>query len=536
MLRLADTHTHTHTHTHTQPQLSPSLDEVQAQLLSANPAGNTIPVFASLPSDLLTPVTAYLKLSNGADAAKRSFLFESVTGGEKIGRYSFIGSDPVRIIRSGPGLDVEGDPLVGIEKALAPYKYIPILGLPTFTGGAVGYISYDCVQYFEPRTKRQLKDVLGIPESVFMLCDTIVVFDHIYSTIRCVAHVHLPADAPPTKDHVASLYTQASQKVAALIATLTADKTLLPSQPPIIPDQEAVSNVGKAGYEGFVTSLRENIVKGDIIQAVPSQRLKRRTTLHPFNCYRHLRQVNPSPYMFYIDCGDCQLVGASPETLCKIESGKVAVHAIAGTVRRGKTDSEDDELAAQLSGSIKDQAEHVMLVDLARNDINRVCDPRTTTVESFMKVEKFSHVMHLTSRITGMLRDGKSRFDALRSIFPAGTVSGAPKIRAIELVSDLEKEKRGVYAGAVGRIDFADRDMDVCIAIRTMTFKDGYAYLQAGGGIVYDSIEEDEYIETINKLGANIRCIAQAEGMFVSFFYFFSSPQSRFPSVDFLAH
>ncbi|SPO34965.1 probable TRP2 - anthranilate synthase component I [Pseudozyma flocculosa] len=501
-------------------KFSPSLPEVEAQLSGAAAAGNTIPVFASLPSDLLTPVTAYLKLSNGADSAKRSFLFESVTGGEKIARYSFIGADPFKILRSGPGLDVEGDPLVGIENELAKYKYIPVAGLPSFTGGAIGYISYDCVQYFEPRTKRDLKDVLGIPESVFMFCDTIVIFDHIYNTIHCVSHLHLPP-APTSggsnrSTEIASLYDAACAKIKALIATLSTEQTLQPVQPPILPGQEAVSNVGKVGYEGFVTSLRQNIVKGDIIQAVPSQRLKRRTTLHPFNCYRHLRQVNPSPYMFYVDCGDCQLVGASPETLCKIEKGKVAVHAIAGTVKRGKSDEEDEELAAQLTGSIKDQAEHVMLVDLARNDINRVCDPLTTTVESFMKVEKFSHVMHLTSRITGLLRPNKSRFDALRSIFPAGTVSGAPKIRAIELVSELEKEKRGVYAGAVGRIDFADKEMDVCIAIRTMTFKDGNAYLQAGGGIVYDSIEEDEYIETINKLGANMRCIAQAEEYYLS--------------------
>ncbi|GAC95595.1 anthranilate synthase component [Pseudozyma hubeiensis SY62] len=496
-----------------QHALKPSLEEVQSALLSANPAGNIIPVYTSLPSDLLTPVTAYLKLSNGADTSRRSFLFESVTGGEKIGRYSFIGSDPLKIIRTGPGLDAQGDPLLAIERELSPYKYIPVQGLPTFTGGAIGYISYDCVQYFEPRTKRELKDVLGIPESVFMIADSLIVFDHVFSTVRCVSHVHLTPDLAKnaTPADIESLYTKANDKVNKLISTLASATTPMPQQPPILAGQEAVSNVGKAGYEGFVTSLRKNIVKGDIIQAVPSQRLTRRTTLHAFNCYRHLRQVNPSPYMFYVDCGDCQLVGASPETLCKIEAGKVAVHAIAGTVKRGANDAEDAELASQLASSVKDQAEHVMLVDLARNDINRVCDPATTHVETFMNVEKFSHVMHLTSRITGHLRDGKSRFDALRSIFPAGTVSGAPKIRAIELVSELEGEKRGVYAGAVGRIDFADREMDVCIAIRTMTFKDGYAYLQAGGGIVYDSVEEDEYVETINKLGANIRCIAQAE-------------------------
>ncbi len=500
-----------------QHALKPSLAEVQAALLSPEPKGNIIPVYTSLPSDLLTPVTAYLKLSNGADTSRRSFLFESVTGGEKIGRYSFIGSDPLKIIRTGPGLDAEGDPLLVIEKELSPYKYIPVQGLPTFTGGAIGYISYDCVQYFEPRTKRDLKDVLGIPESVFMVADSLIVFDHVFSTVRCVSHVHLPAEhSNATPADVEALYAKANDKIQHLIKVLTGASTPLPEQPPILTGQEAVSNVGQAGYEGFVTSLRKNIVKGDIIQAVPSQRLTRRTTLHAFNCYRHLRQVNPSPYMFYVDCGDCQLVGASPETLCKIEAGKVAVHAIAGTVKRGASDEEDAELAAQLAGSVKDQAEHVMLVDLARNDINRVCDPSTTQVETFMNVEKFSHVMHLTSRITGQLRAGKSRFDALRSIFPAGTVSGAPKIRAIELVSELEKEKRGVYAGAVGRIDFADNEMDVCIAIRTMTFKDGYAYLQAGGGIVYDSVEYDEYIETINKLGANIRCIQQAEQYYLA--------------------
>ncbi|SNX81618.1 probable TRP2 - anthranilate synthase component I [Melanopsichium pennsylvanicum] len=501
-----------------QHELKPTLSEVQSALLSPSPVGNIIPVYTSLPSDLLTPVTAYLKLSNGADTKRRSFLFESVTGGEKIGRYSFIGSDPLKIVRTGPGLDAEGDPLLAIEKELSPYKYIPVQGLPTFTGGAIGYISYDCVQYFEPRTKRDLKDILGIPESVFMVADSLIVFDHVFSTVRCVSHVHLPSDlaGKATPADIQALYAKAQDKVNKLVQTLTTSATPMPEQPPILPGQEAISNVGKSGYEGFVTSLRKNIVKGDIIQAVPSQRLTRRTTLHAFNCYRHLRQVNPSPYMFYVDCGDCQLVGASPETLCKIEKGKVAVHAIAGTVKRGGSDKEDEELASQLAGSTKDQAEHVMLVDLARNDINRVCDPSTTQVESFMQVEKFSHVMHLTSRITGQLRQGKSRFDALRSIFPAGTVSGAPKIRAIELVSELEKEKRGVYAGAVGRIDFADKEMDVCIAIRTMTFKDGYAYLQAGGGIVYDSVEEDEYIETINKLGANIRCISQAEEYYLA--------------------
>ncbi|PWN33575.1 anthranilate synthase component [Meira miltonrushii] len=517
-----------------EPVISPSLEEVTKLLLGSENGqakGNMVPVYMSMPADLITPVVAYLRLSDGASEKKRSFLCESVETGQKIGRYSFIGADPFKTVRTGPGYEVEGDPLLSVEKELSPFRYISLPDLPKFTGGAMGYIAYDCVQYFEPRTARpDLKDNIKIPESVFMYCNSIVIFDHIFQSIKFVSHVHLPdassdnngASASHTPETIAKLYKEAAlnvQKISDIV--LGSDKIPLPIQPAVQASQEAVSNVGKSGYEGFVTSLRKNIVQGDIIQAVPSQRLERKTALHPFNVYRHLRQINPSPYMFYLDTGDAQLVGASPETLCKIEDNKVAVHAIAGTVKRGKTPAEDEEMANQLANSTKDSAEHVMLVDLARNDISRVCDPHTTEVETFMRVEKFSHVIHLTSRITGMLRKGKSRFDALRSIFPAGTVSGAPKIRAIELISDLEKEKRGVYAGAVGHIDFDSKEMDVCIAIRTMTFKkddskdakegDRIVYLQAGGGIVYDSVEEEEYIETINKLGANVRCLDQAE-------------------------
>jgi len=271
------------------------------------------------------------------------------------------------------------------------------------------------------------------------------------------------------------------------------------------------SNVGKTGYEQFVSTLKEHIIAGDIIQAVPSQRLSRPTQLHPFNAYRKLRQVNPSPYMFYLDCGEVQIVGASPETLCKVEANKVYNHAIAGTTKRGATVEEDERLGQELLNSEKDRAEHIMLVDLARNDVNRVCQPKTVKVDHLMRVETFSHVIHLTSQVSGMLRDGLTRFDAFRSIFPAGTVSGAPKIKAIELVYGLEQERRGVYAGAVGRFDFANDAMDTCIAIRTTVFKDGIAYLQAGGGIVHDSVEEDEYNETINKLKGNAKALDDAE-------------------------
>lgn len=420
---------------------------------------------------------------------------------------------PEKVLRTGPNEALTGDPLKHLEAELDQYDFIDSPGAPPFTGGAIGYVGYDCVQYFEPKTRRSLRDPFGIPEAVFLLSDSLVAFDHLFGTVKIVSHVFAPG--APTADEVRAAYDVAAAKIAAIVAKLTAQTPLpLPAQPAIVrPPKPAESNVGEAGYKGFVTALKKKIVGGDIIQAVPSQRLRRETALHPFNVYRHLRTVNPSPYMFYVDAGEgLRLVGASPECLCKVEKSVVTNHAIAGTVKRGKTAEEDERLSAELLASLKDRAEHVMLVDLARNDVNRVCQPATVHVDSLMQVEKFSHVMHLTSQVSGTLRAGLSRFDAFRSIFPAGTVSGAPKIRAIELVGELEQERRGVYAGAVGRFNFSRDSMDTCIAIRTMTFKDGVAYLQAGGGIVYDSDEQEEFQETINKLGANVKCLEDAEG------------------------
>ncbi|KAG2147153.1 ADC synthase [Suillus cothurnatus] len=413
---------------------------------------------------LSTPCMAYLRI---AKDSKYSFLLESVIAGENIARYSVVGADPLKVIKTGPREEFQGDPLSALQRELAVHQYVKIPEIPTFTGGAIGYVSYDCIQYFEPKTARELSDPLSIPESLFMLCDTILVYDHLYQSIKIVSHVFHPKDAGTT--NLPFVYQTAHNTTPEV-----------PQPPVTLGNQE--------GYESFVTKLKEHVVAGDIIQAVPSQRLARPTNLHPFNAYRHLRQVNPSPYMFYLDCGELQIVGASPETLCKVEENKVYNHAIAGTVKRGKTPA--------------GPAEHIMLVDLARNDVNRVCKPETVKVDHLMAVQKF---------ISGMLREGLTRFDAFRSIFPAGTVSGAPKIKAIELIAELEGERRGVYAGGVGRFDFADDEMDTCIAIRTMTFKDGVAYLQAGGGIVFDSVEEEEYVETINKLGGNLRALADAE-------------------------
>ncbi|KAH8701677.1 putative anthranilate synthase component I [Talaromyces proteolyticus] len=499
--------------------VEPSLQVVQEAVANSRNSKyppNVLPLTASIPADLLTPTVAYLKI---AAKSKLSFLYESAATTETIGRYSFVGADPRKVIKTGLGHGPECDPLPILEQELSQFRSatIPGLKLPPLTGGAIGYVGYDCVRYFEPTTSRPLKDVLGVPESLFMLFDTIVAFDHFFQVIKVITYI--PIDSSDSK--LEEAYRKGQETIQEMINILLHPDIPLPPQGPIIPNQEYKSNIGQTGYESHVTKLKKHIKVGDIFQAVPSQRLSRPTSLHPFNLFRHLRSVNPSPYLFFIDCGDFQLVGASPELLVKEESGRIITHPIAGTVKRGKTSEEDAALAAELRGSLKDRAEHVMLVDLARNDVNRVCDPTTTQVDRLMVVEKFSHVQHLVSQVSGVLRPEKTRFDAFRSIFPAGTVSGAPKVRAMQLIGELEGEKRGVYAGAVGYFGY-DRssadgsseiagDMDTCIALRTMLLKDGVAYLQAGGGIVFDSDEYDEYVETLNKLGANIACIKGAE-------------------------
>ena len=353
-----------------------------------------------------------------------------------------------------------------------------------------------------------------------MLCDTVVAVDHFFQKVMVITYLHVPEAGAP-KTALEDSYEAGRKTIADILRILKKPGIPMPPQTPIQLDQEYTSNIGRSGYEAHVTTLKKHITEGDIIQAVPSQRIARPTSLHPFNIYRHLRTVNPSPYLFYLDCDDFQIVGASPEVLVKEEAGRIITHPIAGTIKRGQTLEEDQQFAETLRASIKDRAEHVMLVDLARNDVNRVCDPLSTRVDRLMIVQKFSHVQHLTSEVSGVLRPGKTRFDAFRSIFPAGTVSGAPKVRAMELIGELEKEARGIYAGAVGYFGYAavnpitgemfEGAMDTCIALRTMVTKDGVAYLQAGGGIVFDSDEGEEFEETMNKLAANMRCIEQAE-------------------------
>lgn len=461
--------------------------------------------------------------------------------------------DPRKVIKTGEGYGHVGDPLETLTAELSQDRVldIPSLRLPKLSGGAVGYVSYDCIKYFEPRTDRPLKDNLKIPEALFMLFDTIVALDHFRSTLTIVTHMKLPED--PSQD-LQPAYDEACKNLQSTLKIISQPETPVPSQSLASQSESELqysSNVGRKGYENFVTELKKYIVKGDIIQAVPSQRFSRSTNLHPFNIYRTLRTLNPSPYVFFLSCGDFHIVGASPECLMKTDGyaplpadsrfgytaaearsrPRIVNHAIAGTIHRGKNAAEDDELAAQLLGSKKDRAEHVMLVDLARNDVNRVCHPTTVKVDRLMKIDRFSHVQHITSEVSGVLRPECNRWDALRSIFPAGTVSGAPKIRAMELIYDLEQEKRGIYAGAAGwfgydivrvnetgkpedKIYIDEGPMDTCIAIRTMLVKDGVAYMQAGGGIVFDSDATDEWMETMNKLSANLRCVELSEKYF----------------------
>ncbi|KAK4508611.1 hypothetical protein PRZ48_002350 [Zasmidium cellare] len=504
--------------------VQPSFDEIHSIVERTKDwpnAPNLIPLCTSISSEFLTPSSIYLKVAANS-TSKQSFLFESAATSETIGRYSFVGADPRKTLVSGPKHGLEADPLPQLDNELAQHRiaHIPSLRLPPMTAGAIGYVGYDCVKYFEPKTKRPLKDILEIPESLFMLYDTIVAVDHFFQKVIIITYMSVPGSGA-SKSSVQESYQKSRETIERLVKVLKKPDLPLPPQDPIKLDQEYTSNIGRKGYEAHVTRLKKHIVTGDIIQAVPSQRIARPTNLHPFNIYRHLRTVNPSPYMFYLDCDDFQIIGASPEVLVKEEAGRIITHPIAGTIKRGATPEDDQQLADTLHNSIKDRAEHVMLVDLARNDVNRVCDPLSTRVDKLMVVQKFSHVQHLVSEVSGILRPGQTRFDAFRSIFPAGTVSGAPKVKAMELIGELEGEKRGIYAGAVGYFGYnrvnatngeeAEGAMDTCIALRTMMTKGGVAYLQAGGGIVFDSDEGDEYEETINKLAANMRCIEQAE-------------------------
>ncbi|MSQ05971.1 MAG: anthranilate synthase component I [Dehalococcoidia bacterium] len=467
--------------------------------------GNLVPVYRTISGDLETPVSAYLKVAR----SPYSFLLESVVGGERLGRYSFIGTDPYRVLKTGPGQPGGAvDPLRLVEAELAQYQLVPVPNLPRFHGGAVGYLAYDVIRYFEPRVPPMPADPLGLPESVIMFTDSLVIFDHLRHDIKVVSHVRLDGD-------VDAAYASAVDKIEELVGRLSQPLELPPTLHPArragaAPPQIA-SNFTHDQYCAAVERGMEYINAGDIIQVVLSQRLARPTEAHPFQIYRSLRGLNPSPYMYYLDLEDFHIVGASIETLVKVEDGHLDYHPIAGTRPRGKTDQEDAALEAELKGSEKQRAEHIMLVDLGRNDVGRVSLPGSVAVTQLMEVERYSHVMHLVSHVVGNLRPELTPYDALRSCFPAGTLSGAPKIRAMEIISEIEGEKRGAYAGAVGYFSFSG-NIDTAITLRTSVIKDGVVYIQVGGGVVADSTPEDEYQETFHKAAALLKAIDLAEG------------------------
>ena len=479
----------------------PTLEEVEAQA----DQGNLIPVYRSINADLETPVSAYLKVAR----PPYSFLLESVAGGERIGRYSFIGTEPYRVLKTGPGEEFgEVDPLTLVQAEMDQYRLIPVAGLPRFHGGGVGYLAYDTIHYFEPRVPSVPTDPLGLPESVFMFADTLLVFDHLRHDIKIVSHVRL-------NGNVKEAYRKATSKIDELARRLSQPLELPPDllrESPISGESgEVKSNFTQPQYHRAVEKCVEYIYAGDVIQVVNSQRYSRQTGVHPFQIYRSLRGVNPSPYMYYLNLDDFQIVGAAIETVAQVEDGVVATHPIAGTRPRGQTPEEEAALAEELQTSEKQRAEHIMLVDLGRNDIGRVSVPGSVSVTQLMQVERFSHVMHLVSHVQGHLKPELTVYDALRSCFPAGTVSGAPKIRAMEIIAEIEQEKRGPYGGAVGYFSYSG-NMDTALVLRTGIYKDGVMYIQAGGGVVADSVAEDEYLETRHKAGALLRAIDLAEG------------------------
>jgi anthranilate synthase component 1 len=474
----------------------PTLEEVKKRKKD----GNLVPIYCELVADLETPVSAFLKISRGG----YSFLLESVEGGQRLARYSFIGTEPYRVLTTA-GED-KTDPLPLVTEELSKYKIVPVSGLPRFCGGAVGYLAYETVARFEELPSPDL-DPLSLPESLFMFVDTMLVFDHVTHKIKVLSHVHLDGD-------IEVAYQKAVDRIDDLVDRLS--QSLQPSQHKKaatcpMNSYKLSSNFSKEEFEASVLKIKQYITDGEAIQVVLSQRLAQPTDVAPFEIYRALRTINPSPYMFFFDFTDFHIIGASPEILVRVEDGMVMTRPLAGTRPRGKSPADDARLEQELRSDEKERAEHIMLVDLGRNDIGRVSEPGTVEVSDLMDVERYSHVMHLVTHVQGRLRRDMNAFDALRACFPAGTVSGAPKIRAMEIIAGLEPEKRGAYAGAVGYFSFSG-NMDMAIAIRTMVMTKGIAYVQAGSGIVYDSVPEREYEESMNKARALLKAIKQAEG------------------------
>ena len=476
--------------------------------------GNLVPVYDTFTADLLTPVSAYLRL---ARAARYSFLLESVEGGEKIARYTFAGADPVEVFRYAKGTCiVEGErrlnsqksnPIEFLRHRLGRYRPVRVPGLPPLVGGAIGYFAYDIVRLIE-RIPEQGRDDLGLDDAVLMFYLGLVAFDHIRHRIWIVRNVFSEG-----KGSLRLKYNSAVREIAAtrraLERPLGRTAHARQRRASRTSTLRVVSNLQRSRYLAAVHTAKRYIRAGDIFQVVLSQRFAARTKADPFEIYRALRAMNPSPYMYFLRLGDVAVVGSSPEMLVKVQGREAFYRPIAGTRPRGRDENEDQKLEAELTADPKERAEHIMLVDLGRNDLGRVCEYGSVRVENLMTVERYSHVMHLVSSLRGRLRPDVDCFDALMACFPAGTVSGAPKVRAMEIIDELEPTRRGIYSGAILYLDFSG-NLDSCIAIRTLVAKDGVAYVQAGGGVVADSVPEREYEETVNKSRALLAALEAA--------------------------
>ncbi|MEM7517238.1 MAG: anthranilate synthase component I, partial [Planctomycetota bacterium] len=499
--------------------LKPSFEE----FASFASQGNLIPVWTELAADYETPVSVFQKLSEGSETP--CFLLESAENSDQIGRYSFLGTNPRFEIRA-RGRTIEtrekgetdfataeldpsdGDPLHEVERLMAAFTPVTVEGLPVFAGGAVGFIGYDMVRYFEPSIPGPPDDGLGLPDLAFVITETLVIFDHRFRKLQVVANL-----CTDDFDTLEAAYDAAGERIREVIAQLSQPASVAPfslmEEPPN--SGNLASNTTQSEYEAMVEQAKEYILAGDIFQVVPSQRFESDYTGRPIDLYRALRHINPSPYMFCLQFGDeFSLVGSSPEVHVQAIDGDIKIRPIAGTRWRGKTPEEDDALAAELLADPKERAEHVMLIDLARNDVGRVAEFESVEVSEFMIIERYSHVMHIVSNVRGTLRDDHTAYDVMRATFPAGTVSGSPKVRAMQIIDELEKSKRGAYAGAVGYFGF-DGNHDSCIALRTVVLTGGKAYVQAGAGVVADSIPENEYHETVNKAKGMMRAIERAK-------------------------
>ncbi len=472
--------------------------------------GNLIPVYKEIAADLETPVSSFLKI----DKSDYSYLLESVEGEEKIARFSFLGSDPSLIFKS-KARDIEitednkvrryrtaSDPLSEIKELMKQFKFVKIKGLPRFCGGLVGYISYDMVRFFEDIPDKNPDD-LEIPDSVFVLTDTLLIFDHVMHKIKIVSNAHIKGDP-------SQAYADAVKKIDKITKMLSEEKSAKREPAETEHKIKIKSNFTEKAFGKMVLKAKKYIKNGDIIQVVLSQRLEANLEKRDsFDIYRSLRSINPSPYMYYLKFKDVKLIGSSPEIMVRCEEKKIELRPIAGTRPRGKNAYEDSKLEEELLADPKERAEHIMLVDLGRNDVGRVSEFDSVEVKELMRIEKYSHVMHIVSDIVGKLSRSKDEYDVVRASFPAGTVTGAPKIRAMEIIDQLENKKRGPYAGCVGYFSFSG-NVDTCITIRTILVKNDKAYIQAGAGIVADSIPKREYQETLNKAMAMIKAIEEA--------------------------